>query len=271
MQFSTTIVLSLVGSAAAFAPSPLSRQTGTSALNLNPDIETEVKEPSDMAPVERGLESLSKTMIDTADITQEPVGQQQVTQASEAIPFVERPAVLDGTLAGDVGFDPLGFAKTKDDLWNYREAEIKHARLAMLAAAGWPVSEVLDRTLANSLGLPPVLDAHDRVPSLLNGGLGKVSPLYWVACFGAAAAIDVIQINKANSRSSSYEFPGALGFDPLGLYPSDEAGQRSMQTAEIKNGRLAMIAITAFAAQEAVTNMGVVNETPMFFQPLGGL
>jgi hypothetical protein len=55
-------------------------------------------------------------------------------QMSESLPFMERPAALDGTLAGDVGFDPLGFAKSKNDLMNYREAEIKHARLAMLAA-----------------------------------------------------------------------------------------------------------------------------------------
>ena len=41
-----------------------------------------------------------------------------------------------------------------------------------------------------------------------------------------------------------------------------------MQTAELKNGRLAMIAITAFAVQEAVTKLGVVDETPIFFKPL---
>ena len=41
-----------------------------------------------------------------------------------------------------------------------------------------------------------------------------------------------------------------------------------METAEIKNGRLAMIAITAFAFQELVTQTGVVNETPLFFRPL---
>ena len=28
-----------------------------------------------------------------------------------------------------------------------REAEVKHARLAMLAAAGWPLSELLDGPL----------------------------------------------------------------------------------------------------------------------------
>ena len=51
---------------------------------------------------------------------------------SQALPFMARPAALDGSLAGDVGFDPLGFAKSSEDLMNYREAEVKHARLAML-------------------------------------------------------------------------------------------------------------------------------------------
>lgn len=29
---------------------------------------------------------------------------------SPAVPFLERPKKLDGTLPGDVGFDPLGFS-----------------------------------------------------------------------------------------------------------------------------------------------------------------
>lgn len=40
---------------------------------------------------------------------------------SQALPFMECSAVLDGSMAGDVGFDPLGFAKTSEDLMNYRE------------------------------------------------------------------------------------------------------------------------------------------------------
>ena len=43
---------------------------------------------------------------------------------SQALPFMSRPMALDGSLAGDVGFDPLGFAKNSDDLMNYREAEV---------------------------------------------------------------------------------------------------------------------------------------------------
>lgn len=41
-----------------------------------------------------------------------------------------------------------------------------------------------------------------------------------------------------------------------------------MQGAEIKHGRLAMIAITAFALQEFVSHVAVVDQTPFFFKPI---
>ena len=47
---------------------------------------------------------------------------------SQALPFMSRPMALDGSLAGDVGFDPLGFAKNSDDLMKYREAEVSIKR-----------------------------------------------------------------------------------------------------------------------------------------------
>merc|ERR1719261_1603269 len=97
-------------------------------------------------------------------MTPEPV----LPQMSASMPFMARPVALDSSLAGDVGFDPLGFAKNSEDLMNYREAEIKHARLAMLAAAGWPISELFDAKIAALFGLTPIVDATDRVPSLLN-------------------------------------------------------------------------------------------------------
>lgn len=33
---------------------------------------------------------------------------------SAAVPFLEKPAKLNGTLPGDVGFDPLGFSNMYD-------------------------------------------------------------------------------------------------------------------------------------------------------------
>lgn len=41
-----------------------------------------------------------------------------------------------------------------------------------------------------------------------------------------------------------------VGFDPLGLKPSDPEEFATMQTKELQNGRLAMLAIAGFVAQE---------------------
>ena len=68
------------------------------------------------------------------DLPSPPPRRKQIVM-SPAIPFLECPPVLvDCTMAGNVGFDPLGFAKTKEDLEVLREAEIRHSRLAMLVS-----------------------------------------------------------------------------------------------------------------------------------------
>merc|ERR1711990_1405146 len=91
--------------------------------------------------------------------------------APPPLPIIQTMRVGDKTLAGDAGFDPLQLADTPDSLAWYREAEVKHARLAMLAAFGWPVSEVTN--------FGDLLTSGGRAPSLLNGGLGEVNTLYW--------------------------------------------------------------------------------------------
>merc|ERR1712216_1048851 len=145
--------------------------------------------------------------------------------------------VGDKTLAGDFGFDPLQISDSPDALAWQREAEVKHARLAMLAAFGWPISEV-----TNFGGL---LTGDGRPPSLLNGGLGEVNGvtgarswrwLYW----------DAQGLDKQFGKKSDY-LPGMLGFDPLGQ------DSPFMRNAEITNGRVAMVAITVFALEEALT------------------
>lgn len=119
-----------------------------------------------------------------------------------------------------------------------------------------------------------MLNENDRVPSLLNGGLDSISPIFWGVCLGLSAAIDLRGVQNARYKTQFNEadgesyLPGDYGFDPLGLYPSDEEGQRRMQLCEIKHGRLAMLAVTGFAFQEYVSKVGVIDETPLFFHPL---
>ena len=52
----------------------------------------------------------------------------------------------------NVPFDPLGLA-SKENLVAYREAEIKHGRVAMLAALGWPAAEELEPFFSKLFGL----------------------------------------------------------------------------------------------------------------------
>ena len=65
---------------------------------------------------------------------------------SRSIPILNRPKNLpgDGSLAGDEGFDPLGLSNIGElgfDLYWMREAELKHARVAMLAFVGMIATE----------------------------------------------------------------------------------------------------------------------------------
>lgn len=154
-------------------------------------------------------------------------------------------------------------------LKNYREAELKHGRLAMLAAVGWPIAEELQGPISKALGQPDLLvqgcadggykcaEALTRVPSVLNGGLDKISPFYWVGVLIFSAAVELYGLQIA--KSANY-LPGDLGFDPLRLYAGkDAAWKRDMQLKELNNGRLAMIAITGYAFNEAATKISVVK------------
>merc|ERR1719506_310313 len=61
-------------------------------------------------------------------------------ERSAAIPFLKKPPALDGSMVGDMGFDPLGISTTitelGGDLKYVREAELMHGRQAMLASVG---------------------------------------------------------------------------------------------------------------------------------------
>jgi hypothetical protein len=131
---------------------------------------------------------------------------------SKAVPFLKQPSLLNGSMVGDVGFDPFDLAENPTLLENYREAEIRHCRIAMLGAAGWPLSELFDRSLANTFNLQPLVDGNDRAPSILNGGLGKVSPFYWAFILGFAGFIEAYTIQRKKTMPAEQYFPGSKFF-----------------------------------------------------------
>jgi hypothetical protein len=60
-----------------------------------------------------------------------------MAERSKALPFLNKPAKLDGSMVGDFGFDPLGFTDTLPSLGYVQAAELKHGRVAMLATVGF--------------------------------------------------------------------------------------------------------------------------------------
>jgi hypothetical protein len=166
--------------------------------------------------------------------------------------------LVDNIMVGNKGFDPAGFAKDAETLNQYREAELKHGRLAMLAALGWPVSEYFQPILAKSFNLPDLLAAGEKAPSVLNGGLDRINPIFFMATLGFTAAVETFGLKGGFADRE----PGDLGFDPLNLYyGSDEATKADYRLKELNNGRLAMIAITAYVIEDFFFNQNVVATT----------
>lgn len=194
-------------------------------------------------------------------------------EMSIAVPFLKRPSKLDGSHAGDIGFDPLGFSES-NDLYMMMEAELRHSRLAMLAVVGWPLSELY--------GPNWLLHGPNHVaPSVLNG----FDPLSFIAVLAFFGGIGYFEFQTAFRRVNDktlgkkhaedmanvwdYGVPGDYNFDPLNLYNmfGDSAnGRKAMRELEVAHGRSAMLGITAFAAIEALTGKPIVANN-IFFEP----
>ncbi|KAL3799915.1 hypothetical protein ACHAW5_006646 [Stephanodiscus triporus] len=191
---------------------------------------------------------------------------------SIALPFLPRPTALDGSHAGDYGFDPLGLSE-KLDLYAMQESEARHSRLAMLAVVGWPTSELLAPSW--------MLQDGGRAPSVLNG----VNPLSFLAIAGFLGAAGYLEYRTSLRRTLStpmgrlherdmsavwkYGVAGDYNWDPMNLYSScgdDYKGRKGLRDVELSHGRVAMLGITYFAAWEALTGHPIV-ENNMLFHP----
>jgi len=155
---------------------------------------------------------------------------------SKAVPFLPLSPALETMVGGEEeGFDPIGVSLSIDSRW-LREAELKHSRVAMLATVGWAVTDLGVRLPGEAFQVSTV-KAHNVM--VLNNTLTHMLIWFGVAEFFGALAIIKAQEGKTDRA------PGDFGF--RALYPSDAAGQYQMQLKELRNGRLAMLAIGGMA------------------------
>jgi len=168
-------------------------------------------------------------------------------------------------------FDPLGFSTNvpQGKLLFYREAEIKHGRLCMLACLGILVAEKFHPLFGGNIDAPAYIAFRDT-------SLEK----FWYVIALAIAIPEHIAFRtfkdlsdrgpelKINYQNPGVEdgdiwtmkedrLPGDLGFDPLGLKPTDPAALLELQNKELLNGRLAMISFAGIIAQEIVTKQKI--------------
>lgn len=192
------------------------------------------------------------------------------TERSESLPWLPRPVNLDGSMVGDVGFDPFylssisknfaGFIQPPqweetegiETLYWMREAELKHGRVAMLAWFGWLAT---DGAFGITLRFPGELYSVENIPNAYNAHnilveQGSMSFLLIAVAFVEFCSSAVlVQVSKGELEREAGDF----GLDPL-RFLKDTSKEESdrMKTRELLNGRLAMLAFGAICTQSAL-------------------
>lgn len=175
--------------------------------------------------------------------------------------FEPNPIGLVGDVAPTGFFDPLGLSTGKDitTLRQYREAEIKHGRICMLASVGLLTQEIVK----NPLGIEGPAIHHLDLIDVPFPEFGEVFILLCAFIEGWSI------VNRWEPRSVTRNLkrtatlrpdvePGDFGWDPLGWYPTDPREQDIIKTKELQNGRLAMLGVAGIVAQELVDGKEVL-------------
>merc|ERR1711957_903040 len=144
--------------------------------------------------------------------------------------------------------DPLGLNQYTEDV---REKEINNGRMAMFAAFGIISAELFTgRDGIEQLGL----SATGVLKNSQSRGFAFVG-----GSSGACAQTSTVS-RHAFDASSQLGAMAPLGFfDPLGFSNGDEANFRNLRAAEIKHGRVAMMAAVGAVAQHYVKLPGFEN------------
>ena len=152
---------------------------------------------------------------------------------------------IPGALAPVGLFDPLGFSAKADEatLKRYREAELTHGRVAMLASVGFLVGEKVE-------GSSFLFDASVSGPAITH--LSQVPVGFWIALVIAIGGTETrraeigwvepenVPFDQPGLLRDNY-IPGNLGFDPLGLKPEDPEEFFEMQTKELQVSRMTIV------------------------------
>ncbi|KAK3159191.1 hypothetical protein QOZ80_2AG0146850 [Eleusine coracana subsp. coracana] len=188
------------------------------------------------------------------------------TDRATWLPGLDPPSYLDGTLPGDFGFDPLGLGEEPSALKWYVQAELVHCRFAMAGVAGILVTDLL--RVSGTSDLPVWFEAGAAkyfanatalffVQLLLMGFAETKRYMDFINPGSQAEEGTFIGLESALAGSKP-GYPGGPLFNPLGL-ARDIENAHEEKLKEIKNGRLAMVAMLGFIVQANVTHVGPID------------
>merc|ERR1712151_282474 len=144
-----------------------------------------------------------------------------------------------------VGFwDPLGLAAdgNVETFKRRRETELKHGRISMLATMGYITPQLVGKFPGNISPSKGV--TFDSIPVGL-GAISKVPALGWVQIFAYCAFCEY------SGGANRGDAPGDFGWKVLTSDDPEELNKKL--SAEIANGRLAMMAIIGMFFQDGLT------------------
>jgi len=160
--------------------------------------------------------------------------------------------IFGGTPEGKV-WDPLNLGADTASLYRRRCVEIKHGRVCMMAFLGMTVGP--NELIAPSHQLlSPSLDLHfDDIP-------GGIAALEYVPAAGWAQIVFVVGLHELSVSKQDYtKVPGEVPTF-LAFKPEDPAVFREKQLKELKNGRLAMIAVLGELMAQQVSGTGTYEQ-----------
>jgi light-harvesting complex II chlorophyll a/b binding protein 4 len=222
--------------------------------------------------------------------------------AGEALwlPNTTRPDWLDGSLPGDRGFDPLGLSKPVEflqydldaldqnaavnkkgdvvgsfagsdevvgdalqpysdvfSLPRFRECEVIHGRWAMLGALG-----VLATEFSCGVAWQDAIGLEYAQPQFSNFNLPFDINQLAIANSVLMLGVELFR-NGASLDPETRIYPGGA-FDPLKLTGKSPEITFQLKEAEIKHGRLAMVACLGFLVQALTTGKGALESIESF-------
>merc|ERR1719183_405956 len=188
----------------------------------------------------------------SAPVVSMPTRTRGVSMAVEDLVGGINDPVFGGTPEGKI-FDPLGLGADEASLYRRRCVEIKHGRVCMVAFLGMTVGPNDLFTPSHAL-LSPSLDLHfEDIP----GGIAAINAVPaagWIQII-ALVGIHELTVAKQDYTKIPGEIPTFLGFKP-----DDPAVFKTKQLKELKNGRLAMIAVLGEMMAQQVSGMGTYEQ-----------